>query len=438
MTAQARARAIGGPLLDRPMLWLLALFAVAEAVIVFRFIDGIGAVSNMNDGYAWGIWEPVNVVVFTGIGAGAYSVGLLCYLLNRGHYHPLVRPAVLLAAIAYSLGGASIVVALGRPWNMYLLAAPPLWNLSSVLLEVAVCVIAYVCVLWIEMLPAVLDDAARSPERARAAWGQRWGRRLARAMPWIIALAMLLPTMHQSSLGGLMIVAGPKLHPLWHTSLLPLLALVSCLSMGLGAVVVLTALMKHTWSARLDGLLLADMSRVNGLLLVLFAVVRLADIAWSGKLGLLLVPDFHLAFFVLELALFLIPAFLFLSRRVRQNRARIAGALAVVAGCSLWRIDAFLTCYDAGEGWSYWPSAGELAVTVGMAALGVAVFILVSRLLPVVELQEPVVSTSVPAAVAAFVLSGPAEAAQGQEAPRVTAGPGAAATRPAEGAGAPG
>ena len=106
-------RPIGGPLLDRGMITLLALFGIAEGVIIWRFLAGLGAVSNMNDGYAWGIWEPVNVVVFTGIGAGAYSVGLLCYLLNRGQYHPLVRPSVLVGAIAYSLGMS------GKPrsWN---------------------------------------------------------------------------------------------------------------------------------------------------------------------------------------------------------------------------------------------------------------------------------------------------------------------------------
>jgi Ni/Fe-hydrogenase subunit HybB-like protein len=134
------------------MACLLAMFALACVVIAYRFVAGIGAVSNMNDGYTWGIWEPVNVVVFTGLGAGAFSVGALCYLLNRGHYHPLVRPAVLLGAIAYTLGAASSASPSGSPWNIYWLALPTMWNLSSVLLEVAVCVITYVCVLWIEML----------------------------------------------------------------------------------------------------------------------------------------------------------------------------------------------------------------------------------------------------------------------------------------------
>src|SRR5829696_2630350 len=125
-------QAVGGKLLDPLMKVLLGLFAIAVAIIAYRVFAGIGPVSAMSDGYAWGIWEPVNVVVFTGIGAGAYSVGLLCYLLNQGKYHPVVRPAVLLGAIAYSLGGSSILIALGRYWNSYWLAVPTVWNLGSV------------------------------------------------------------------------------------------------------------------------------------------------------------------------------------------------------------------------------------------------------------------------------------------------------------------
>src|SRR5512142_877858 len=175
MSGHDHPRAIGGKMLDPLMITLLGIFAVSAAVMAYRFFVGVGPVSNMTDGFTWGIWEPVNVVVFTGIGAGAYGVGLLCYALNQGKYHGLVRPAVLLGAIAYTLGGSSIMIALGRYWNAMVLPLVPWWNLSSVLLEVAVCVMAYVCVLWVEVLPSILDGAAasRSPFWSRV--GKKWG-----------------------------------------------------------------------------------------------------------------------------------------------------------------------------------------------------------------------------------------------------------------------
>ena len=166
--------------------------------------------------------------------------------------------------------------------------------------------------------------------------------------------------------------------------------------MGLGTVVVLTAMMKHSWNARHDRELLVEMCRVNGGLLVLFAGLRFADLTAAGKLGLLAVPDFFLIVFVLETALFLIPAFVFLSGRVENARTRFVAALSAVAAGALWRVDAFLTCYNAGESFHYWPSWGEIAVTVGMAALGAAVFITVTRLLPVVVVHDTPMPAFIP------------------------------------------
>ena len=404
MSAHAHARPIGGKMLDPLMKVCLGLFGIAVVVMAYRFATGVGPVSAMTDGYAWGIWEPVNVVVFTGIGAGAYSVGLLCYLLNKGESHPLVRPAVLLGAIAYSLGGSSILIALGRYWNAYWLFNPFVWNLGSVLLEVAVCVTTYVSVLWVEVLPSVLDGAKDSRSPRWSAFGKTWGPKLAAAMPYIIALAMILPTMHQSSLGGLMLIAVAKIHPLWHTSLLPLLALISCLSMGYGAVVVLTNLLQMKWNAERDQKVLAGLSKANAYLLLAYAVIRVADIVVKGRARYLVAfGDWHLYFFLVEMALFLVPAFMFLKPEVQASPSRtFSAALMSIWAGALWRVDAYLTAYNPGNGWEYFPSLGELTVTVGMAAVGVAVFLFVARTFPVVVLAEK------PAAGAAHAVAAPA------------------------------
>jgi Ni/Fe-hydrogenase subunit HybB-like protein len=389
MSAHEHPKAIGGRLLGGEMKVLLALFGVAAAVMGYRFFAGMGPVSNMTDGFAWGIWEPVNVVVFTGIGAGALGVGLLTYALNRGEYHGLVRPAVLLGAVCYTLGGSSIMVALGRYWNALALPIVPFWNLKSALLEVAVCVMAYICVLWVEVLPSVLDGAAASRFPRWQRIGRTWGPRLAKVMPYVVALAIVLPVMHQSSLGGLYLIAESKVHPLWHTALLPLLFLVSCMSMGYGAIVALVTILRLGWNAKQDPRLFATMSRLNAWILLFYVVLRVGDLAWSGKLGLL-APDFFGFLFAFELLLFLTPAVLFLLPSVQRNRGRMFGAalLAVAAG-AVYRIDTYLTAYRPAPGWDYFPSLGEMAVTVGMAAIGIAAFILICKLFPVVVVEEP-------------------------------------------------
>jgi Ni/Fe-hydrogenase subunit HybB-like protein len=397
MSSHEKATPVGGDLLDSPMKGLLAIFAVSAGVVVYRFAAGLGPVSNMTDGFTWGIWEPVNVVVFTGVGAGAYGVALLCYLLGKGRYHGLVRVSVLVGAVAYTLGATSILVALGRPWNAFRLPFLPYWNLSSSLLEVAVCVLSYVMVLWLEVLPAVLERAAGSANPRWRTLGQAWRPRLARLMPYLISLAILLPTMHQSSLGGLMLIAGPKIHPLWHSAMLPVLFLVSCLPMGYGAIVALTSVLRVTWKAKADLALFADMSRVSGVLLGLYLVLRVGDVLVSGKLRYL-GANFPTLLFLSELSLFAAPAIMFLSRRVAASRGKLylASLLALAAG-AIYRIDVYLTMYrPAGwsdgvaipSGWNYFPSLGESVVTVGAIAFGLAVFIGISRTFPVVVRED--------------------------------------------------
>mgnify|MGYP003442148195 CR=1 FL=1 len=68
-------------------------FAVAGALILYRLVFGLGQLTAMNDGYPWGLWIAFDVVTGTALACGGYAVALLVYVLNKGKYHPLVRPA---------------------------------------------------------------------------------------------------------------------------------------------------------------------------------------------------------------------------------------------------------------------------------------------------------------------------------------------------------
>ena len=75
-----------------------------------RFFFGLGAVSNLNHGYAWGFWISFDVVVGTAIGSGGYAMALLVYIFNKGKLSPFVRPAILTAFLGYLMAGIAIVV----------------------------------------------------------------------------------------------------------------------------------------------------------------------------------------------------------------------------------------------------------------------------------------------------------------------------------------
>ncbi len=87
---------------------------------------------------------------------------------------------------------------------------------------------------WSSSRPPSSRSGRRAATRACARSPRRAAPRRARPCSWIIALGILLPTMHQSSLGHDDAAAGPKLHPLWFTPWLPFLFLVNCVIMGFG------------------------------------------------------------------------------------------------------------------------------------------------------------------------------------------------------------
>ena len=75
---------------------------------------GLGATTNLNNGYPWGLWIAYDVVSGSALAGGGFSTALLVYILNRGEYHPLIRPALIAALLGYLQAGFSVIFDLGR------------------------------------------------------------------------------------------------------------------------------------------------------------------------------------------------------------------------------------------------------------------------------------------------------------------------------------
>mgnify|MGYP000296603266 CR=1 FL=1 len=60
-------------------LFLIALVGIA--LIVWRFMVGLGPATGLSDGYPWGIWIAFDVVTGTALGCGGYAVAILVYIL---------------------------------------------------------------------------------------------------------------------------------------------------------------------------------------------------------------------------------------------------------------------------------------------------------------------------------------------------------------------
>ncbi len=367
---------LGGKLVTKTTVVCAALALIAAILLAKRMVLGLGSVTNLNNGYPWGIWIAYDVVIGTAFACGGYAMALVCYILNKGEYHPLVRPALLASCFGYTLGGVSILFDLGRWWNAWHILVPQYMQPNSVMFEVALCVMSYILVLWIEFAPAILTKLRLTHLR----------KKLDKVLFVFVALGCLLPTMHQSSLGTLLVVLGYQIHPLWQTPLLPLLFLCSAICMGFSIVVFEAVLGSAGFKRSIKHEMpqLAKIARIVQGFMVVYLVLRFGDLAVRGELGSIFTSGLRSLMFVVEIVLFATPVVLFARARNRATRQGLfVGAVAMLLGGALYRLDAFLVAYDTGPGWSYFPSVSELMVTFGIIAAEVLLYIVFVRKLPV-------------------------------------------------------
>jgi len=135
------------------VLILLALNGLA--FLAARFFFGIGAVTNLNNQYPWGIWIGIDVAGGVALAAGGFTTAALGHVINRKEYHAVVRPALLTAMLGYTFVAIGVTIDIGR-WY-YIWHPIVFWNGTSALFEVGICVTIYATVLYIEFLPIVTE-----------------------------------------------------------------------------------------------------------------------------------------------------------------------------------------------------------------------------------------------------------------------------------------
>jgi Ni/Fe-hydrogenase subunit HybB-like protein len=385
MSAHAQPAPLGGKIWTPFFQFLAGIFAVSVILMIWRFVAGLGAVTGLSDAYPWGIWIAFDVVIGTALGCGGYAMALLVYIFNRGQYHPLVRPAVLTSALGYTMAALAINIDVGRTPYIYKIPfMPHWWNLNSVLLEVALCVMAYVAVLWFELSPALFETWRKGNSSLFRWLANTFDPIIRKLMIPILAIGVLLPTMHQSSLGALMMLGGQKLHGLWQSPLLPLLFLISCVGMGYAVVAFEAHLSARAFRRPSEAPMLAKLGVVTGWVTVAYLAIRLVDIVARGKVGLAFQPTIQALCFWIEVALFAGAALAMLSpaRRGRVMTQFNAAVMIILAG-SLYRIDTYLVGYNPGSNWSYFPALPEVLITLGILALEIMAYLYFVKRYPI-------------------------------------------------------
>ena len=189
--------------------------------------------------------------------------------------------------------------------------------------------------------------------------------------------------MHQSSLGTVMLLGGPKLHKLWNTPLIPLLFLVSCIAMGYAVVIFESGVSSAIFKRPRHTAMLAKLSGAMVVVLALFIVIRFADLVFRGRLGLMFHDGYSILFWA-EMALFAVPMVMLANAERRRHFPTLfrAASLMLFAGI-LYRFDTYLVAFNPGRQWAYFPSLVEILISVGVVSLEILLYVAIVKRYPI-------------------------------------------------------
>ncbi len=372
---------------------VLMVMALGIVVILYRFVAGLG-MTNMSDGYPWGIWITIDVVVGTALGTGGFLMAILIYMFNKWEYSPLIRSAIMTSAFGYSIAGISVIVDIGRWWNFYSLLLPWRWNTNSVLFEVAICIMAYVVVLWLEFTPVLHEKGESGVMKigfirsiVNKINEKKGGAN--KVLIFLVTVGILLPLMHQSSLGSVMAIAKTKLHGLWHTPFLPLLFILSIGFMGYCMVVIEAIYSSFHLKRKYETDILKKLAPLVFALGVIWVALRFYGLASEGKMGLLTTSGTYSIFFWIEMvAAILGSVMVLISRTSSSPKLMFISAVILVFSAVIYRIDTYLIGYAPFRNFSYIPSVWETLITLAFVATEFVLYHWFLRELPILPDEE--------------------------------------------------
>lgn len=357
------------------------ILAVGLPIIVYRFVFGLGAATNLSQANPWGLWIGFDVLAGVALAAGGYVVASTVYLFGLKHYYPVLRPAVLTGFLGYFFVVVGLMVDLGQPWRI---PYPVFysWGVTSVMFLVAWHVFLYLTVQFLEFCPAVFEWLECRGLR-------RWAARLTIGAT---VFGVILSTLHQSALGALFLLAPTKLHPLWYSPFIPVFFFISSIAAGLSMVIVESMLSHRIFHDRLnpqqhvdlDGITLG-LGKAASVVLFTYFFLKLLGLADGAGWPLLATPMGR--WYLVELLGFVLLPCLLFAHGVRHANVKLVRGTAVLAvlGIVVNRLNVALVALNWNSPDRYVPSWMEIVTSITIVTIGILTFRWIVNRMPVLS-----------------------------------------------------
>ncbi|MFZ5451407.1 MAG: NrfD/PsrC family molybdoenzyme membrane anchor subunit [Thermodesulfobacteriota bacterium] len=353
----------------RTILYIILMLGLIAAAA--RMYLGLGATTNLNDAYPWGLWISFDVLAGVALAGGGFTMAATIYIFNLKKFEPLLRPAKLSAFMGYLVFVIGLFFDLGQPWRIW--HPMVMWNPQSVLFEVSWCVMLYTTVLAVDIFIMGLERFGKD----------NWVKFFRDIYLVLVVAGIMLSTLHQSSLGALFLLMPQKMSDLWATGALGPLFFASAVIGGMSVITLESLISSRVYKRKPEIGILASLAKGLAIALLVYFCMKVTDLYARG-ITIWVWDKPHFWFFVEMIGTVALPAILLSFRDVRNTEMGLMwGAGLAAFGVVLNRFNVSLTSYIGYRQFGYFPSVIEILITAALVALGVLIFDLGMRYLPV-------------------------------------------------------
>lgn len=268
-------------------------------------------------------------IFFTGLSAGSFFLSTLSYGFGRIQYRALSRPAIITATLMLVVAPVFLLLHVGKPlrsWHLFLFVnpgSPITWGSFLLTSYPLFCLVYMACIF-------------QEKEKAAKMWGLI-------GIPFAVSV---------HAYTGFILAFCPA-RALWHSSMIPLLFLVSAVVSGTALMILVFAALCKWRGEAMDvsgerGSLLKSLGRILGWLLILDLLLTGIDLLVASVaggedrfgVGVLLAGELAPYFLGIEVILGkLIPLFILFHPRLQRVGPLVIASFLIVLGILFMRLD---------------------------------------------------------------------------------------------------
>ncbi len=351
-------------------------------IIVYRFLYGIGSVTNLNQDVPWGLWIGFDVVTGVAFAGGAYVLVFMVHILNMEKFKPIARITVLNGFLAYLFYSAALLLDLGRPLKVVNVIIGNDFGVSSVLFLVGWHFLLYMLALFLEFSPAIAE------------WlNARKLRKVLSALTMgAVVFGITLSVLHQSGIGALFLMAKGKIHPLWYNQYMPLMFVVSSVFGGIAMVIFEGSISHKVFSDQIEE---KNHKSYNGILQGLAKICTVTMFVYLFLRFIIFIHEGNWQYigtnmglwFLFEVIGFIMLPMVLFYYSYRNNKITLikVAAILTLLGILLNRMNISIICFRWEDAVRYVPSWQEFIVTLTVIFIEVWVFRWIVLRMPVLR-----------------------------------------------------